>query len=165
MYKRIPAKVIKGSMKDETIIIEGTDLEIWDKEWDLTLNPAAFKYATRQSLEKLPNEGTVYCCKRENGLSELFHESEVSIQEKETEIPQLKLLSGSSIPSTLGNWLKLCETCFGKESTAVKFLQEKVDKQGFDEPVIADESQMLGVIMHMVALDIKLEEEQINNAK
>lgn len=161
MYKRIPAKVIKGSMKDETIIIEGTDLEIWGKEWDLTLNPATAKYMVRQSKEELPYVGKVYCCKRENGLSELFHESELLIQEENPKEPEVNMISGTTMPSTLGNWLALSQACFGKDSSAVKFLQEKVDEQGMEEPVIADERQMLAVLLSMVASDIKKEEAQI----
>lgn len=74
--------------------------------------------------------------------------------------PEVNMISGTTMPSTLGNWLALSEACFGKDSSAVKFLQEKVDEQGMDEPVIADERQMLAVLMSMVAADIKKEEAQ-----
>lgn len=46
-------------------------------------------------------------------------------------------------PATLGNYLKLSAAVFGLDSPATRFLQEKIDKQGPDEEVIAAESQMV----------------------
>lgn len=40
---------------------------------------------------------------------------------------------------------------FGEGSSAVKFLDEKIKKQGEDEEVIADERQVLMALFNMVA--------------
>lgn len=49
------------------------------------------------------------------------------------------------IDSTLGNYKKLCETFFGKDSPQVKFIDTKIAESpnGVDEEVLADESQMI----------------------
>lgn len=52
-----------------------------------------------------------------------------------------KLSTGDN--ATLGNYLKLAILVFGKKSKAVKFLEEKISKQGENEGVIAPESQMI----------------------
>ena len=46
-------------------------------------------------------------------------------------------------PSTLGNWHAMTKAVFGEDSPATLFLQDKIDKQGSDEEVIADEGQLL----------------------
>jgi hypothetical protein len=54
-----------------------------------------------------------------------------------------KLSTGHN--STLGNYLKLTEVVFGKESKAAAYLNEKIAESpnGEDEEVIADEGQMI----------------------
>lgn len=54
----------------------------------------------------------------------------------------VKLLSTGQ-PSTLGTYRKLSCTVFGEDSKAVKFLDDKIAKQGEGEIVLADERQML----------------------
>lgn len=58
-----------------------------------------------------------------------------------------KLSTGQA--STLGNYLNLTKMFFGETSPAVKFLQDKIDKSpmGAEEEVIADESQMLHLLV------------------
>lgn len=54
-----------------------------------------------------------------------------------------KLSTG--VDSTLGNWLDLAITLWGKESKAVKFLEETISKSpnGRDEEVIVEECCLL----------------------
>lgn len=49
------------------------------------------------------------------------------------------------LPSTLGSYLKLCDTFFGKESKQSQFIQTKIDESpnGENEEVIQDEGQMI----------------------
>lgn len=80
-YKRLPALAIKGRFKGEEIIVEGTDKELWGKDWfDMGGNPAAMIYAMREDEDGLPEEGIVYGAKRPNGESTLFHESEIKFR-------------------------------------------------------------------------------------
>lgn len=51
------------------------------------------------------------------------------------------------MPSTLGNWHKMSVAIFGPDSRATKFLQDKIDVQGPDEEVIADEAQLIQVLV------------------
>lgn len=60
-----------------------------------------------------------------------------------------KLSTGDD--STLGNYRKMAAATFGEGSSAVKFLDEKIKKQGEDEEVIADERQVLMALFNMVA--------------
>lgn len=53
------------------------------------------------------------------------------------------------VPSTLGNWYKLCVAVFGVDSPATAFIREKLDEQGSDMEVIADERQMLTVLIDL----------------
>ncbi len=53
----------------------------------------------------------------------------------------IKLSTG--VDATLGNYLKLATVVFGKESKAVKFLEEKISKDRENDEVIAPESQMV----------------------
>lgn len=57
----------------------------------------------------------------------------------------MKRLSTGQL-STLGNWRKLCVLTMGADSPATKFLDNKIQEQGEDEEVIADESQFLYVL-------------------
>lgn len=61
---------------------------------------------------------------------------------------EVKLMSTGQ-PSTLGNWYKMCAAYFGKDSSPTLFIKEKMDQQGEDQPVIADEGQLLSVLGKM----------------
>lgn len=58
-----------------------------------------------------------------------------------------KLTTGHD--STLGNYITLTSLVFGKDSRAVKYLQQKVaaSAKGEDEEVLAPESQMIMLLM------------------
>ncbi len=56
-----------------------------------------------------------------------------------------KLSTGQD--STLKNYKELAETFFGEDSAAVKFLDEKIQQHGEDEQVLADERQMIQLLM------------------
>lgn len=56
-----------------------------------------------------------------------------------------KLSTGQD--STLGEYRKLAAAVFGEDSGAVKFLDEKIKEQGEDEEVIADEGQVIYLLM------------------
>lgn len=56
-----------------------------------------------------------------------------------------KLSTGQD--STLGNYRKMCVALLGADSGAVAFLDERIKEQGEDEEVIADESQMVFLLM------------------
>jgi len=58
-----------------------------------------------------------------------------------------KLSTGAD--STLGEWKKLVDAFFGADSPQAKFINDKIDKQGEDMEVIADEGQMLMVLGSM----------------
>ena len=49
------------------------------------------------------------------------------------------------LPSTLGSYLKICNTFFGEESAQSKFILNKINESpdGLGEEVIAEESQMM----------------------
>jgi hypothetical protein len=57
-----------------------------------------------------------------------------------------KLSTGA--PSTLGSYRKLCLVFFGPDSAPVRYFDEQIAKspEGYDEEVIADESQMMYLI-------------------
>jgi hypothetical protein len=52
-------------------------------------------------------------------------------------------------PSTLGNWYAMCVATFGEESAASQFIKAKMDSQGENMAVIADEGQLLYSLMVM----------------
>lgn len=58
-----------------------------------------------------------------------------------------KLSTGQD--STLGNWYKMCAAFFGENTAPTKFIKNKMDEQGEDTEVIADEGQLLGVLGKM----------------
>jgi hypothetical protein len=60
----------------------------------------------------------------------------------------MKMLS-TGVPSTLGNWHALCVATFGEESPATAFIKAKLDAQGADMEVVADEGQVLYALMQM----------------
>jgi hypothetical protein len=63
----------------------------------------------------------------------------------------MKLLSTGEL-STLGVYRDYCNALFGPESKATKFFDVKIAESpnGRDEEVIADESQMMHLIMHQM---------------
>jgi hypothetical protein len=58
-------------------------------------------------------------------------------------------MMSTGVPSTLGNWYGLCQAFFGEESEATKFIKEKLDTQGWDEEVLADEGQLLYALVQI----------------
>lgn len=58
-----------------------------------------------------------------------------------------KLSTGED--STLGNWKELAIAFFGEDSPQVEFLQNKIDEFGEDDEVIADEAQLLMVLVSL----------------
>lgn len=60
-----------------------------------------------------------------------------------------KLSTGET--STLGNWYRLCKAFFGEDSPATMFIRSKLDDQGDDMEVVADEGQLLHLLgkMHL----------------
>ena len=58
-----------------------------------------------------------------------------------------KLSTGDN--STLGNYRKLASVIFGEKSTAVKFLDKKIEEQGENEEVIQDETQMIYLLANL----------------
>lgn len=53
------------------------------------------------------------------------------------------------MPSTLGSYKKLCDLFFGEESAQSRLINEKIAQYGVDEEVIADESQMMYLLMNL----------------
>jgi hypothetical protein len=64
----------------------------------------------------------------------------------------VKMLS-TGVPSTLGNWHALCQAMFGADSSATKFIKDKMDEQGPDEQVLSDEGQLLYALAQMALGD------------
>lgn len=60
-----------------------------------------------------------------------------------------KLSTGKD--STLANWIELSKAFFGPDSKQTNYLVEKAEKakNGMDEEVVADESQLLYVLLNM----------------
>ena len=58
------------------------------------------------------------------------------------------------VPKTLGEYRDFCAIFFsedfGEDNLAVKFFDDKIKLQGRDEPVIADERQMLTLIASLL---------------
>jgi hypothetical protein len=63
------------------------------------------------------------------------------------EIPCPVLSTGAD--STLGNWSDLVNAVFGEDCPAAKFLKDKIAEQGRDEPVLADERQLILALFAM----------------
>ena len=53
------------------------------------------------------------------------------------------------MPSTLGSYQKICLLFFGDGSPQVRLINNKIAQYGADEEVIADESQMMYLLMAM----------------
>lgn len=58
-----------------------------------------------------------------------------------------KLSTG--VDSTLGNWYDLCMIAFGEGSRATNLIKAKMDEQGRNAEVIAEEEQLLFVLVNM----------------
>lgn len=51
---------------------------------------------------------------------------------------------------TLGDYRQVCIAIGGEDCKAVKFLDAKIAKQGADEKVLADETQMMALLGPML---------------
>jgi len=58
--------------------------------------------------------------------------------------------NGNACPATLGEYRDYCAAIGGKNCKAVKFLEERIARDGRDEPVIVEDSQMRFVLMPML---------------
>lgn len=67
----------------------------------------------------------------------------------------MKLSTGQD--STLGTYLKLCLTVFGKDSAQVQFIMDKIatSPNGAHEEVITEESQMLYLLVNLPPADVE----------
>ena len=67
----------------------------------------------------------------------------------------MKLSTGQD--STLGTYLKLCLAVFGPNSAQVKFIMDKIAESpnGAHEEVIAEESQMLYLLVNLPPADVE----------
>lgn len=74
-----------------------------------------------------------------------------------------KLSTGED--STLGNWITLSSVFFGAESAPTKFLKKEAEESpnGLNEPVIADEGQLLSVLVKMLKDELTPEEKDKDN--
>lgn len=65
----------------------------------------------------------------------------------------MKLSTGQD--STLASYLKLCLAVFGKDSPQVQFIMDKIatSPNGAHEEVIAEESQMLYLLVNLPPVD------------
>lgn len=57
---------------------------------------------------------------------------------------------GNPCPATLGEYRALCRALGGADCRAVEFLDRKIQDQGHDQPVLADDSQMRMLLMPML---------------
>jgi hypothetical protein len=64
--------------------------------------------------------------------------------------PQRLDEQGQPCPSTLGGYRALCAAIGGPNCKAVKFLDERIARDGEDEPVIQADSQMRMLLMPML---------------
>lgn len=53
------------------------------------------------------------------------------------------------MPSTLASYLQLSQIFFGEDSEAYKYIQGLIAEQGPDEEVVADEAQMVNLLMEL----------------
>ncbi|WP_277587538.1 hypothetical protein [Psychrobacillus antarcticus] len=75
----------------------------------------------------------------------------------QNEIPKKEVpMLSTGIPSTLENWVNLCIFTFGIDSKPTVFMKEKMDKQGKDEYVIADEMQLLELLSRIFTDDANM---------
>jgi len=58
-------------------------------------------------------------------------------------------MMSTGMPSTLGNWHRMCVLMFGEDSPATAFVKATLDEQGADEAVLADEGQLILALMMM----------------
>ncbi|MGW8179085.1 MAG: hypothetical protein ACWGQW_10020 [bacterium] len=54
---------------------------------------------------------------------------------------------------TLGDYRKLSISLFGEDSKATKYLDEKIKEQGEGQEVIAEESQVMYLLVHLHSQD------------
>ena len=66
----------------------------------------------------------------------------------------IKLSTGQD--STLASYLKLCLVIFGPSSPQVKFIMDKISESpnGAHEEVIAEESQMMYLLVNLPPVDV-----------
>jgi hypothetical protein len=57
---------------------------------------------------------------------------------------------GNECPATLGEYRDLCAAIGGKQCRAVKFLDERIEREGRDTEVIQPDSQMRMLLMPML---------------
>ena len=82
MYRK--AKVISGTFAGEEVLIEGTDKEVFGKSWGyMNGNIACLNFAMRSIKDGINTYvGNCYYGKHENGLGDVFHESELQFMEE-----------------------------------------------------------------------------------
>jgi len=51
--------------------------------------------------------------------------------------------------STLASYKELATAFFGSDSKAIAYLDKKIEEQGADEEVIADENQMIALLANI----------------
>ena len=61
---------------------------------------------------------------------------------------------GNSCPETLGEYLRFCKL-IAPESEAVKFLENKIAKQGENEKVLANDQQMRAILYPLLTKKAK----------
>lgn len=54
-------------------------------------------------------------------------------------------------PSTLKSWRAMCAIFFGEDSAPVRYWDSKIAEQGENQPVVADEGQVLHLMVIMAA--------------
>ena len=57
---------------------------------------------------------------------------------------------GDIVPSTLGEYRDLCDAIGGNDCAAVKFLDEKIAKQGRDAVVVCGDNEMRTILFPML---------------
>ena len=64
------------------------------------------------------------------------------------------------LDSNLGSYFKLCNIFFGEESVQSRFISRQIDKapNGEDEEVMADESQMMFLLVNLKDDTMSLED-------
>ena len=60
-----------------------------------------------------------------------------------------KLLSDGVTPNTLGGYLSIAIALFGNDSKPAKFFMAKIAMEGADMEVMADETQVISIIMQL----------------
>lgn len=68
---------------------------------------------------------------------------------------------GNPCPGTLGEYYDLCLAIGGVNCPAVKLLQEKIDRYGRDEEVVAEDSQMRALLMPLLVSDAPVNTDEL----